>query len=209
MASVILGIDPGTVIMGVAVVRLEGAQHTLLHMDAIRFDTKRSPFERLADIHAAIDDLLDRFSPDEMALEAPFFGKNIQSMLKLGRAQGVVMGAGLARGLAIHEYSPRRVKQSITGNGSSSKEKVAGMLQSIYRFTDMPRWLDATDGLAVATCHAFLLSRPAPIEARLPTGPTATNEWAEGMKKNSRSSAGKTSNAWTAFVKNNPEKLKP
>lgn len=127
--------------------------------------------------------LIDQYHPDEVALEAPFFGKNVQSMLKLGRAQGVAMAASLYRDIPITEYSPKKVKMAITGNGNASKEQVAAMLQNLFQLKEFPtRYLDASDGLAVAVCHHFNL--------RTPTAPS------------------KGHTGWAAFLKNNPERLK-
>ncbi|HBJ72061.1 MAG TPA: crossover junction endodeoxyribonuclease RuvC, partial [Cryomorphaceae bacterium] len=129
---IILGVDPGTVVLGYGIIRVEGKKLTCLTLDALKLDPKKDPFDRLADIHAAVAELFATYHPDHMAMEAPFFGKNIQSMLKLGRAQGVIMSAGLSAGIPVLEYSPRKVKQAITGNGAASKEQVSGMLQHIY-----------------------------------------------------------------------------
>lgn len=209
-AYVVVGIDPGTVVMGLAAIRVSGQTLELLAMDAIKFSTKKEPLERLADVHQAVLTWLVRFEPRVVALEAPFFGKNVQSMLKLGRAQGVAMGAALGLGLPVFEYSPTRVKQSITGSGGATKEKVAGMLQSFYGFKELPHPLDATDGLAVATCHAFSArtsnygaSSPAPTSLIQESTP---EEWKTGMKKRARGGASK--NAWAQFVDKNPDKIR-
>jgi crossover junction endodeoxyribonuclease RuvC len=190
---IILGVDPGTVVLGYGVVRLEEKQLHCIALDALKLDPKKEPFERLRDIHEAMARLFEQYQPDFLAMEAPFFGKNVQSMLKLGRAQGVIMSAGLAKGIPVDEYSPRKVKQSITGNGAASKEQVSSMLQSIFGLTDLPKLLDATDGLAVATCHAYALQSPIPLG-------TSTK------KKTSSKSAGKHS--WAHFIAQNPERKK-
>ena len=190
---IILGVDPGTVVLGYGVVRLEGKQLHCIALDALKLDPKKEPFERLRDIHEAMARLFEQYQPDFLAMEAPFFGKNVQSMLKLGRAQGVIMSAGLGKGIPVDEYSPRKVKQSITGNGAASKEQVSSMLQSIFGLTDLPKLLDATDGLAVATCHAYALQSPIPLG-------TSTK------KKTSSKSAGKHS--WAHFITQNPERKK-
>lgn len=159
---IILGVDPGTVVMGYGLLRVEGNRPSLIAMGSIELNKYHDHYIRLKRIYERISGLIEEFLPDEMALEAPFFGKNVQTMLKLGRAQGVAMVAGLQRGLPITEYAPMRIKQSITGNGAASKEQVADMLQKILRIPsgDMPRLLDATDGLAVALCHFYQTSNP-------------------------------------------------
>jgi crossover junction endodeoxyribonuclease RuvC len=150
---IILGIDPGTQVLGYGIIRIEAKNHNIISVGVVKLDKFSDHGVRLKKIFERITELIDSYSPTEMALEAPFFGKNVQSMLKLGRAQGVAMSAGLMRGLSIEEYAPRKVKQSITGNGNASKEQVALMLQRIFTFEEMPRYMDATDGLAVAYCH--------------------------------------------------------
>jgi crossover junction endodeoxyribonuclease RuvC len=211
---VVVGIDPGTVVMGLSAVRVTGNVLELLAMEAVKFSTKKEPLERLADIHESVRVWVARYQPEVVALEAPFFGKNVQSMLKLGRAQGVAMGVALANNLPVFEYSPTRVKQSITGSGSATKEKVAGMLQSIYAFRELPQKLDATDGLAVATCHIFSTKTPSYAQT-LPgqTQPIVRGvlqepalNWQKGMKK--RAQGGASKNAWASFVQNNPDKLR-
>ena len=139
-------------------------------------------FTKLQQIFDKTIELIEEFHPDEMALEAPFFGKNVQSMLKLGRAQGVVMAAGLSRRIPVCEYSPKRIKQSITGSGAASKEQVAGMLQKLLKFEEMPKYLDATDGLAVAVCHHY----------------------SKGVGEHNKAK----SSSWSSFVKNNPDRKK-
>ena len=191
---IVLGVDPGTVVLGYGIIRIEGKKLTCITLDAIKLDAKKDPFERLRDIHGVIAELFKTYQPDQMAMEAPFFGKNIQSMLKLGRAQGVIMSAGLAAGIPVLEYSPRKVKQSITGNGAASKEQVSGMLKHIYGLEEMPKLFDATDGLAVATCHAYALSSP-----------VQSTSSANQLKKAPKG-AGKGS--WSQFLTQNPDRLK-
>ncbi len=152
---IILGIDPGTTIMGYGLLEVNGKDMRLLDMDVLNLKKVPDPYLKLKRIYACVEGLIDKYGPDELAIEAPFFGKNVQSMLKLGRAQGIAMAAGLNREIPITEYSPRKIKQSITGSGSASKEQVASMIQSILKIKDMPRDLDATDGLAAALCHYF------------------------------------------------------
>jgi crossover junction endodeoxyribonuclease RuvC len=150
---IILGIDPGTNIMGYGIVRCKSNKLELISFGAKRFARKDSQLLRLKSIFQNTLELIDEFLPDEMAIEAPFYGKNVQSMLKLGRAQGVAMAAALYRRIEVFEYSPRRIKQSITGNGNASKEQVAAMLATILA-VPVPDDLDASDGLAAAVCHS-------------------------------------------------------
>jgi crossover junction endodeoxyribonuclease RuvC len=152
---VILGIDPGTAVMGYGLVKETGPRIELLSLGIVKMDHLDDHALKLQRIFEKTIALIDEYKPDCMALEAPFYGKNIQVMLKLGRAQGVAMAAALSRNITICEYAPRKIKQSITGNGNATKEQVAAMLQTILKFTETPQFLDATDGLAVAVCHAF------------------------------------------------------
>lgn len=152
---IILGIDPGTTIMGYGLISVKGNKMELVVMGVLKLSKYTNQALKLRRIFERTLELIDEYHPDDMALEAPFFGKNIQSMLKLGRAQGVAMAAGLYRDLPIAEYSPRKIKQSITGNGNSSKEQVAAMLKNLLQFGADPEHLDATDGLAAAVCHYF------------------------------------------------------
>ena len=189
----VLGIDPGTVIMGYGLVLIENKKLTCIGLDAIKFDSKRSPFERLGDIHESISVLFKKHNPDSLAMEAPFYGKNVQSMLKLGRAQGVIMSAGLEKGIPVEEYSPRKVKMAITGSGAATKERVAIMLENIYKLSKITKPLDATDGLAVATCHALQILSP--IKSESPN-----------KLKAKPKSKGKGS--WNSFLQNNPDRIK-
>jgi crossover junction endodeoxyribonuclease RuvC len=157
----ILGIDPGTVVTGYGLVQISGNKPSILTMGILRPGKFDDHYQRLRYLHERALNLIDDFHPDIMALEAPFYGKNVQSMLKLGRAQGVIMAAGLFRSLPIFEYAPLLVKQSITGMGRASKEQVAYFLQNIYHLTDLPKELDATDAVAVAICHFLQQSKPA------------------------------------------------
>jgi crossover junction endodeoxyribonuclease RuvC len=152
---IILGIDPGTNIMGYGIIEVIGKKVTLLSLGVLKLHKDSDHTLRLKKIFEQTAALISKFHPDELAIEAPFFGKNVQSMLKLGRAQGVAMAAALSLSVPIFEYSPRKIKQSITGKGSASKEQVALMLQQLLQFREMPKHLDATDGLAVAMCHYF------------------------------------------------------
>ena len=153
--KVILGIDPGTTILGYGIINVKGSTFTLTEMGVLHLSKLGDHSLKLKKIFESTLALIDEYHPDDLAIEAPFFGKNVQSMLKLGRAQGVAMAAGLFRSIPIFEYSPRKIKQSITGNGNASKEQVAVMLQTLLHFKEMPKNLDATDGLAAAVCHHF------------------------------------------------------
>jgi len=153
--KVILGIDPGTTVMGYGLIKIAGSKYELLQFGVIHLSKYSSHELKLKKIFDRVLSLIDDYMPDEVALEAPFFGKNVQSMLKLGRAQGVAMAAALSREIPITEYAPKKVKQAVTGNGNASKEQVAAMLQTLLKFEETPKLLDATDGLAVAMCHHF------------------------------------------------------
>jgi crossover junction endodeoxyribonuclease RuvC len=152
---IILGIDPGTIIMGYSVIKVCNNAITIREMDALKLASTKDHYHRLQKIHQKVVQLMEHFSPDEFAIEAPFFGKNVQSMLKLGRAQGVAIAAAMEKGIPITEYSPKKVKQSITGNGNANKEQVWKMLQRITGLPEKPQYFDATDALAVAVCHHF------------------------------------------------------
>lgn len=153
--KIILGIDPGTTVMGYGIIQVQGKKLILLNFGIIQLNKLENQPDKLKRIFDRLDGLMAEYKPDEMAIEAPFFGKNVQSMLKLGRAQGVAIAAALRRNIPFEEYTPKRIKQAITGNGNSSKEQVAAMLQTLLKFEEMPKYLDATDGLAAAVCHYF------------------------------------------------------
>lgn len=153
--KIILGIDPGTSVMGYGIVKVTGNQFILLQYGVIHLKKYATHELKLKKIFERVTSILEDFQPDEMALEAPFYGKNVQSMLKLGRAQGVAMSAALAREIPITEYAPKKVKQSVTGNGNASKEQVSAMLQKLLNIKEAPKMLDASDALAVAVCHHF------------------------------------------------------
>ena len=157
MASekIILGIDPGTTIMGFVLISVKGKQMQFLQMNELLLTKYDNHYVKLKLIFERTLELIDTYHPDEIAIEAPFFGKNVQSMLKLGRAQGVAMAAGLSREIPITEYLPKKIKMAITGNGNASKEQVAKMLQSLLGLKTLPKNLDATDGLAAAVCHFY------------------------------------------------------
>lgn len=157
MGKIIMGIDPGTQVMGYGVIRVEGNQSMqLLVYGAIRFNKKENHIQRLQKIYQRVSQLLQDFTPDEFAIESPFYGKNIQAMLNLGRGQGVAIAAALNYGLNdITEYAPRKIKQAVTGNGNASKEQVLRMISSMLENIETPEYLDASDALAVAICHFF------------------------------------------------------
>jgi crossover junction endodeoxyribonuclease RuvC len=178
---IILGIDPGTNILGYGLIKEVKSTMELLTMGVIRLDDLTDHPLKLQRIFERTLAIIDEYHPDCLAIEAPFYGKNVQVMLKLGRAQGVAMAAGLARDLAIIEYSPRKIKQAITGNGNASKEQVAAMLKTLLKFTEKPEFLDATDGLAVAVCHAF--------------------------QRNDAGDSGKSYSGWAAFAKANEKRI--
>jgi len=152
---IILGIDPGTTIMGFGLIKVVGKKMSFLQLNELKLNKYDDHYVRLKLIFERTIELIDTFHPDEIAIEAPFFGKNVQSMLKLGRAQGVAMAAGLSRSIPITEYSPRKIKMAITGSGNASKEQVAKMLQSTLELKTLPKNLDSTDGLAAAVCHFY------------------------------------------------------
>jgi crossover junction endodeoxyribonuclease RuvC len=153
--KIILGLDPGTNIMGYGIISVKGSKIQLLQYGVIHLSKYEGHELRLKKIFERVLNLVDEYHPDEVALEAPFYGKNVQSMLKLGRAQGVAMSAALYRQIPITEYAPKKVKQSVTGNGNASKEQVAKMLMMLFTIKELPKLLDATDALAVAVCHHF------------------------------------------------------
>lgn len=172
----ILGIDPGTTIMGYGLIKQSGNDPVLLHMGVIQLNKVESHYDRLKKIFGRVLQIIDEYQPHEMALEAPFYGKNVQSMLKLGRAQGVAMSAALHRSLPIYEYAPRKIKQSITGNGNASKEQVAGLLKNMLHIKQLPADLDATDGLAAAVCHFY--------NCRNPLSNGQAKSWKDFIRKN-------------------------
>ena len=178
---IILGIDPGTTIMGYGLVQQHQSNIRLITMGVLQLSKYTNQALKLRKIFERCLQLIDEYHPDVVALEAPFFGKNVQSMLKLGRAQGVAMAAALYRDIEIVEYSPRKIKQAVTGNGNASKDQVAAMLMNVLEFKDLPKYLDATDGLAAAVCHYFQ---------------RGDNEGVKGEKLS----------GWAAFLKQNPER---
>ena len=179
--QIILGIDPGTTIMGFGLIKVDKGQMKLIQMHELQLKKYDNHYLKLQQIFVRTLGLIEEYHPDQIAIEAPFFGKNVQSMLKLGRAQGVAMAAGLYREVPITEYSPKKIKIAITGNGNASKEQVAKMLQSLFKIKELPKNLDATDGLAAAVCHFFNHGRPEKT---------------------------KTYTGWQAYVNQNPKKVK-
>lgn len=179
MEKIILGIDPGTNVMGYGVLRANGNKAQLVAMGVIDMRRMSDPYLRLGRIFERVTGIIDEYLPDEMAIEAPFFGKNVQSMLKLGRAQGVAIAAAIHHDVPIHEYAPLKIKMAITGQGQASKEQVAGMLQRLLHIDekDMPKFMDATDALGAAYCHFLQLSTP---EA----GARHYNSWKDFVTKN-------------------------
>ena len=178
--KIILGIDPGTTIMGFGLIKVINKKMELIEMDELKLIKIKDHYVRLKLIFEKTIELIDKHKPDEISIEAPFFGKNVQSMLKLGRAQGVAMAAGLSRQIPVTEYSPKKIKMAITGNGNASKEQVAKMLQNLFSIKELPKNLDSTDGLAAAVCHFY------------------NNETISTEKKYS---------GWSSYIKNNPKKI--
>lgn len=180
--KIIIGIDPGTTVLGYGLIHIKGTRIEMLNFGVIQLSKLDNQPDKLKRIFDRIDGLISEYKPDEMAIEAPFFGKNVQSMLKLGRAQGVAIAAALRKNIPYEEYTPKRIKQAITGNGNASKEQVASMLQTLLRFDELPKYLDATDGLAAAVCHHF----------------------SKGIGENNKSKG----DSWKAFISKNPERKK-
>ncbi|MDR0420838.1 MAG: crossover junction endodeoxyribonuclease RuvC [Prevotellaceae bacterium] len=156
--KIILGIDPGTTILGYGLIKISGKNPELMILGSIELKKYTDHYIKLKTIFDRVTQLIDEYHPDELSIEAPFYGKNVQSMLKLGRAQGVAITAALQRSIPIFEYAPRKIKLAITGRGSASKEQVALTLQKILKIKDLPQNLDATDGLAAALCHYYQTS---------------------------------------------------
>ncbi|MBV1924336.1 MAG: crossover junction endodeoxyribonuclease RuvC [Flavobacteriaceae bacterium] len=179
--KIILGIDPGTTIMGFGLIKVVNKQMEFLQLNELQLKKYNDHYVKLKLIFERTIELIETHHPDEIAIEAPFFGKNVQSMLKLGRAQGVAMAAGLSRDIPITEYSPKKIKMAITGNGNASKEQVARMLQSTLNLKELPKNLDSTDGLAAAVCHFYNAGKI---------------------------SVGKSYTGWGAFVKQNEGRIK-
>ncbi|MFN8239154.1 MAG: crossover junction endodeoxyribonuclease RuvC [Bacteroidales bacterium] len=175
---VILGIDPGTNVTGYGVIKVTGRKPHLVTLGVIQLPRGEDHFLKLKEIFEKTISLIDTYHPDEFAIEAPFFGKNVQSMLKLGRAQGAAISAALSRSVPVFEYAPRKIKMSITGQGAASKEQVAAMLRSILGFKEEEVVLDATDGLAAALCHYYQAAKPGTEKSY--------TSWKDFMNKNPR-----------------------
>ena len=175
---IILGIDPGTNVMGYGVLKAVGNKAQLMALGVIDLRKMHDPYIRLGKIFERITGIIDEYLPDEMAIEAPFFGKNVQSMLKLGRAQGVAIAAAIRREIPIHEYAPLKIKMAITGQGQASKEQVAGMLQRLLKMDEkeMPKFMDATDALGAAYCHF--------LQSAIPTSGNRYSSWKDFALKN-------------------------
>lgn len=154
-SKIILGIDPGTIVMGYGLITVTGNTISLLELGVLKPGKVKDGYKKLQLIFNTVSGLITKYQPTDFAIEAPFFGKNVQSMLKLGRAQGVAIAAAMRHGLEVVEYSPKKVKQSVTGNGNADKEQVMKMLQTLLSFKESPKYYDATDALAVAVCHHY------------------------------------------------------
>lgn len=199
--KIILGIDPGTVIMGYGLVSCAGHQLTLLEMGVLKLPAGKEPYERLHLIHKRVKELIIQFRPHEFAIEAPFFGKNVQSMLKLGRAQGVAIATAMYAGITVTEYSPKKVKQSITGNGNADKEQVWKMLQNILQLPAAIEKYDASDALAVAICHHFQHSIPEKNVSAASNGKSKAGAVPGGATP-------KKASGWEDFIRKNPGKIR-
>jgi crossover junction endodeoxyribonuclease RuvC len=187
--TIILGIDPGTIIMGYGLIEVKQNKISLLDMGVLQPGKIEDGYKKLQLIFDSVCGLIIKYQPTTFAIEAPFFGKNVQSMLKLGRAQGVAIAAAMRHGISVTEYAPKKVKQSVTGNGNANKEQVMKMLQQLLNFKDNPKHFDATDALAVAVCHHFQQKLPLDVVgSKLPAG-----------------SRGK---GWEAFIAQNPKRVK-
>jgi len=194
-SKIILGIDPGTVVMGYGIIEFKGNRLSLIEMGVLRLPVRRDSYERLKIIHQKVYELIGRHAPQDFAIEAPFFGKNVQSMLKLGRAQGVAIATAMHAGIPVTEYSPKKVKQSITGNGNSEKQQVWKMLQRILQLEgEGIKQYDASDALAVAVCHHFQNQTVGKIPGGL-------------GKKAGLSGRQNKSGSWEEFIRQNPGKL--
>ena len=189
--KIILGIDPGTMVMGYGLIKEQGKKMELMQMGVINLRKLENQALKLKKIFERVLEIINEYHPDELAIEAPFFGKNVQSMLKLGRAQGVAMAAALYRDIPIFEYSPKTIKQTITGNGNASKEQVAKMLQLILKFDENPDFFDATDAVGAAVCHAIDKGKDVNYTKH-------TTEKAKASRKPD----------WSKFIAENPDRVK-
>lgn len=193
--KIILGIDPGTLIMGYSLILCKGREPSLIEMGVLKLSARKDPYERLQLIHKKVNDLIVAFRPHDFAIEAPFFGKNVQSMLKLGRAQGVAIATAMHAGIPVTEYSPKKVKQSITGNGNADKDQVWKMLQSILGLEQIISSYDASDALAVAVCHLFQ------------TPLTAISNRGSVSEKQPKTAGRKKAGDWDTFIRQNPDRV--
>lgn len=194
----IMGIDPGTNYMGYGVLEVEGRTLRSVVLGDIDLHTMSDPYRKLRYIFDRVSKLVDDYAPREVALESPFFGTNVQSMLKLGRAQGVAIAAALNRDREVFEYAPSRIKQAITGSGSASKEQVAAIVKSMLKIDYMPRRLDATDGMAVALCHYYTLASP--LNAML------GEERVKGLGGGKKAASKGGSQSWEQFLRCHPDR---
>ena len=194
----IMGIDPGTNYMGYGVLEVEGRTLRPVVLGDIDLHRLTDPYAKLRYIFERVGALIDEYRPREVALESPFFGENVQSMLKLGRAQGVAMAAALSRGLPVSEYAPMRIKQAITGRGSAAKEQVASIVCRILTVDRPPKRLDATDGMAVALCHYFTTGSP--LNAAL------GEERVKGLGGGKKAASKGGSQSWEQFLKKHPDR---
>ena len=215
-AKIILGIDPGTVVMGYGLVKIEGQKASLLDLGVLKPGKIKDNHKRLQLIFNTVSGLITQFAPTDFAIEAPFFGKNVQSMLKLGRAQGVAIAAAMRHGLEVTEYSPKKVKQAVTGNGNAGKEQVMKMLQTLLQFKDSPKYYDATDAVAVALCHFYEQSKQLLYTSSAKataTRKTASGTSAAGRSEKAPSTPSKTAkksrtkNDWADFIQKNPQRV--
>ncbi len=181
-SNIILGLDPGTNVMGFGLIETIEKKTKLVQYGVLTFKRDLSHYEKLQKIYESVDQLILDYAPDEVAIEAPFFGKNVQSMLKLGRAQGVAIAAIIKNGLPVYEYAPKKIKSAVTGNGNATKERVAQMIETFTNVKINVKQLDATDALGAAYCHFF--------------------------QKNNMSAGGKSYSGWESYVKNNKGRVK-
>ena len=193
-----MGIDPGTNYMGYGVLEVDGRTLRSVVLGDIDLHKLADPYTKLRHIFERVGALVDEYHPRDVALESPFFGENVQSMLKLGRAQGVAMAAALSRGLSVSEYAPMRIKQAITGRGSSAKEQVAAIVCRTLTIDQPPKRLDATDGMAVALCHYYTTASP--LNAAL--GDARVKGLGGGKKAASKGG----SQSWEKFLRENPDR---
>ncbi len=189
--QIIVGIDPGTNILGYGVIKVNGSQISLLEVGILHMQKEPDAYKKLRTIYSSVDKLVKQFKPAALAIEAPFFGKNVQSMLKLGRAQGVAIAAAVSNDVSVEEFSPRKIKQSITGNGNATKEQVSAMICRMLKLNEAPAFFDESDALAVAICY-HLQNKPL---LKLASSSSAKGKSAK-------------SSSWAAFIKENPDRTK-